>query len=148
MMVSKNDKKFARIILATILLGLTGCVQQIDYETIRSMMDSYFLKDDRIKAFVIVDIRSPAKWHAGCIQDAFNIPYDTFLDADKNLISSGEALTSIITDKQRKIIIYSDDAERTRNFADIAVSLGYFQVYYYSGGIDDWKANGEYLVMS
>ena len=92
------------------------------------MLDELPIKADRIQVFTIVDVRSPEEWHAGSIQDAINIPYDTVLDAKRNLVNGGEAFTSIVTDPGKDVVIYGATAENSRTFARAVAFLGYEKV--------------------
>ena len=147
-MVNKGRLKTIFALMAGIILCLAGCAQETNYDSIRAMLDEYHFQVYRKELFTIVDVRTAEEWNSGCIQDAINIPYDTFLDTDGSLVNSGEAFTSIITDKKKDVIVYGSDNESARQFARAAARLGYFKISYYPGGITDWKAHGDYLVLS
>ena len=126
----------------------SGCAQPINYDAIRAMLDEHHLQIDRQALFTIIDIRASEEWHSGCLQDAINIPYDTLLDDSRNLVNDGEAFTSIVTNKNRMVVVYGSDDERAEEFAKTVAHLGYSQAYYYQGGVVDWKAHDDYLVLS
>ena len=147
--MNKNSKGIRTItFIACVFVCLTGCAKEITYESIRAKLDELPIKADRIQVFTIVDVRSPEEWHAGSIQDAINIPYDTVLDAKRNLVNGGEAFTSIVTDPGKDVVIYGATAENSRTFARAVAFLGYEKVFYYPGGIADWRDHSDYLVLS
>lgn len=96
--------------------------------------------------FVFVDVRKPADFAAGHIQDAINVPYETVADSVGNLINGGKALTDALSDKSTRIVVYCFGYGLDKDFADVAVELGYANVYRYEWGTNEWKERN-YLVI-
>jgi len=139
---------FVGIILfvAALLAGM-GCepvTEEIDYDELRTILDDALA----MQQTTIIDIRSGEAWQQGHIKHAINIAYDSCIDIDGNLIADGAALTSIMTDKQRSLIVYGSAAENVVLFVEKAGELGYTDVRFYRGGIQDWKNQGDYLIVS
>lgn len=127
---------------------LQGCDQpqpakqatEATYEDIKEWMAA---KDN----MTIIDVRPAADYGSGHIQDAINIDLAEFADTTGTLINNGEALTSVIPNKNKKIVTYCFGYGNDKIFADAAVDLGYTNVYYYTGGTVDWSENGDYYVI-
>ncbi len=119
-------------------------VSTIGYEELKA----YIEDQEAMKTTVIIDVREQEEWAAGYIQDAQNIAFNDFIDTDGNLIANGEALTSVVTDKQITLITYGTGSEEAMQFAQQAVRLGYRNVLCYTGGTADWERNGEYYIIA
>jgi rhodanese-related sulfurtransferase len=118
------------------------------FDSLRAQLNEYAWKTDRLQLFTIIDVRPSKHWLEGSIQDAINIPYDTFLDDKGELIDGGEALTSIVTDTDWEVVVYGDDLDWVKRFVRAAEELGYSQLSYYPAGISEWEEHNEYLVIS
>jgi hypothetical protein len=57
-----------------------------------------------------------------------NIEHEAFIDQFGRLKDGGEALTSIATIKENKLIIYGSGTDNVRLFASKAIQLGYNDV--------------------
>jgi len=131
------------------VLAFASCEQQqpdclISYDELKVMME-----DETVMQNInIVDIRPREAWIEGFIEGSINIPFDTFIDHDHNLIDDGTALTSIMIDKDRTLIFYGSENEDVELFAHQAATLGYTDVHCYVGGIEDWKQHGDFLVIT
>ena len=128
--------------------GSAGGGEEQSHASLRAKLDAFAWKSERELLFAIVDIRTPQAFAEGSIQDAINIPYDSVLDEAGELVGNGEALTSILSDLAWDIVIYGDDAGDTVRFVAAAEELGYTNVSHYPGGIEDWIAHHEYLVIA
>jgi len=127
-------------------LVMQGCIlfikaTEITYAQLKTMMST---TED---VPVLIDVRPAADFNAGHIQDAINIPLDTFCSTTGVLVNNGEALTSVVADKGTKIIAYCAGYGNDVIFANAAVKLNYTKVYYYKGGTADWSDNGDYYVI-
>jgi len=135
------------LVLAASCLVLQGCVQpgnqaiEATYENIKTWM-----ADSTVK-MTIIDVRPESDYKAGHLQDAIHIALEEFVDASGNLVDEGEALSSVVTDKDRRIVTYCVGYGKDKTFAEAAVGLGYTDVHYYAGGTEDWSANGDYYVI-
>ncbi len=95
---------------------------------------------------LLIDVRTPEDYAAGHIVNAVNIPYATFADDAGNLIDGGQALTDAVPDKTTQIVVYCFGYGLDRDFADLALELGYEEVYRYEWGTNEWKTR-DYLVI-
>ena len=107
MHLEQRIKSSLQVFCAVIaVLAFAGCVQQqfdcsISYDELKVMMEDEALMQN----ITIVDIRPREAWIEGYIEGSINIPFDTFIDHDRNLIDEGTALTSIMTIKSFQILL-------------------------------------------
>ena len=78
--------------------------------------------------YVIVDARTPEEFSEGHIPGAVLIPYDEI----------SEKAESILTDKDKTILIYCRSGRRSKIAAEALLELGYTDIREF-GGIIDWK---------
>lgn len=119
------------------VLGLAGCAKantataqddgkqenayhKISAEEAKEMMD----KED----VTIVDVRTLQEYNEGHVPEAVNIPNEEIMDTEPELLS----------DKDRKILVYCRSGRRSKEAADKLVGMGYSQIYDF-GGIIDWN---------
>lgn len=147
-------QRFLRLISGIFIPGffimafccIQGCQEpakeatETTYDELKSWVDA---KDN----MTIIDVRPATDYEAGHIQDAINIDLSTFADTNGNLINDGEALTSVVPNKDKKIVAYCFGYGNDKIFADAAANLGYTNVYYYAGGTADWSSHGDYYVI-
>jgi len=118
-----------------------GTVQEVTYEELKASIDAG-------EDFVLIDVRTPADWAAGHIQNAINIPLDTLVDKNGALVGGGKALTDAVSDKGRKIVAYCFGYGNYLTFAEAALELGYSKVYRYEWGTGEWAdSRHDYLVI-
>jgi len=142
---------FSLLVLTLVLTAsciiLQGCDQPGNQATEATYADiKEWMADDTVE-MTIIDVRPESDYTAGHIQDAIHIDLATFVDSNGNLLNEGEALTSVVTDKDRMIVTYCVGYGKDKTFAETAVDLGYTDVHYYTGGTEDWSANGDYYVI-
>ena len=128
---------------AAALFSLQGCAKEavvVEYDELKASINS---KED----MVILDVRPAADFKAGYIQDAKNVDYDALVDKDGNYINNGEALTTAVPDKSKKIVAYCFGYGKDKDFANAAIGLGYTNVFRYAGGTTDWSEHGDYYVI-
>ncbi len=128
---------------AAALLALSGCaveVKEVDYEQLKSWIENG-------EEMVLIDVRPATGYDAGHLQNAINIPLGTFANQDGSLINDGAALTTVVTDRNKKIVAYCAGFGNDGIFANAAIGLGYTDVYRYTAGTADWSANGDYYVI-
>ena len=150
--MSTRQRTLRTILLAAVLLlaagTLGGCLPEdnlITYEQLRALIDN----SAAMKNTTIVDVRSSAEWNAGYIPGAINIEYDTVVNAVGDLIDSGAALTSIVTNKDDPLVIYGTGTDNASLFAARAIQSGYTNVKFYQGGMADWRGSrGDYLYIT
>lgn len=120
--------------------GGSGGVRLVDYEELKSWIVN---KED----MALVDVRKRNEFDGGHLQDAINIDMEDLVDQSGNLIDDGAALTSVVTDKSKKLVAYCFGYGKDKDFADLAVSLGYKDVWRYQWGTNDWADQGDYFVI-
>lgn len=107
------------------LLCFTACstsnIQSIDGETVYNMIKN---NED----FVLVDVRGQEEYDEGHIPTAVLIPLDT-IETD---------FETMISEKNKKIVIYCRSGNRTKTAYEKITELGYTDVYDL-GGILDWQ---------
>ena len=135
----------ALLIIALIITsGCTYTGKVIDYQELSALIQD----ENAMQTTALIDVRTSAEWKAGYIEHAINIEYALLVDSSGRLINNGEALISIVTDKATRLIIYGSGNDNAWRFAAKASQLGYADISLYTGGIQDWKSNGDYLVMA
>ncbi len=87
--------------------------------------------------FIILDVRTPAEYTSGYIENAINLDYyeDDFEE------------TLATYDKNKTYLIYCRTANRTASVMKIMQRLEFTEVYNMQGGINAWKSAG-YPVVS
>ena len=128
------------------VLGLTACdddpiFQEVDYE----QMTAWLAEEDL--PVVIIDVREPVDFNAGHIQSATNVPLSTLQDESGQLIDGGSALTSVVSNKSQAIVTYCFGWGAETVFAQEAKNMGYTEIYYYTGGTEDWDTRDNYYVI-
>ena len=101
---------------------------------------------DGTEEAVLVDVRMPEEFAAGHIVNAINVPYETVADNAGNPIDGGKALADAVPDKSTRIVAYCFGYGLDKDFADVALELGYTDVYRYEWGTNEWKTR-DYLVI-
>lgn len=99
-----------------------GLVKKIDKATVQAEVIG--------KDVQLVDVRTPAEYNQGHIDDAVNFDVsdtETFSTQIENL------------DKGRPVYVYCKKGGRSNKAAEILKTKGFTQIYDYSGGYDDWK---------
>lgn len=139
----------AALLLAVGTGLLAGCASEgnadeagvtlVEYDELKGWMDD---EED----IVIIDVRKPAEFAAGHIQDAINVDYEQLVDGKGNLVDDGSALTSEVPDKSTRIIAYCFGYGLDKDFAEAAIDLGYANVFRYQWGTNEW-ATMDYLVI-
>jgi rhodanese-related sulfurtransferase len=82
--------------------------------------------------FVILDVRTPAEFDSGHIENAINLDYnsETFSDELNNL------------DKDKTYLVYCGVGRRSAGARDIMKELNFMTAYNMLGGINQWKQDG------
>ncbi|MDD1672931.1 MAG: rhodanese-like domain-containing protein [Methanomicrobiales archaeon] len=89
-------------------------------------------KNRRILGCIIIDVRTPDEYHAGCIAGAENIDFSD--------PSFRERLGRL--DKTRIYAVYCRRGIRASQVIRIMRESGFHEVYSLKGGIEQWKAAG------
>lgn len=137
---------------AAFLLGNSGCAEdpvpvlaEIDYEGCRAAIAASQAHDPTGWTY-LVDVRDAASYDAGYIQNAINIPYDHLLDDDGSVVEEGDAVPSVVAHGYPVIVYSQSDDGRALAFARAMQTIGYDEVHYYPGGVEDWRSlNRDYL---
>lgn len=126
-------KNIIVILLAAVLLILTGCPQKLDgdgmvYQSYRQISQDeakeMMAKDD---GHVIVDVRRQDEYDAGHIPGAILIPNE----------SIGTEQPEELPDPDQIILIYCRSGNRSKQAAQKLFDMGYTNIYEF-GGIIDW----------
>ncbi len=82
--------------------------------------------------FAIIDVRTPAEFASGHIDNAINIDFrsETFESEISKL------------DKSKAYLIYCRTGNRSRGALDVMIEMGFKEVYHLSVGINGWLAEG------
>ena len=124
--------------LVALVIGVTlsgGCVRNetATIEDITPQEAFDLIQDNRNNPdFVIIDVRTPAEFAEGHIENATNTNFysDTFQDTINNL------------DKNKAYLIYCAVGGRSGSALDIMAELNFKEAYNIVGGINQWKAEG------
>ena len=113
------------LMLISLLVGCNGnnksSYEQITPAEAKALMD-------REEGYIILDVRTPEEFAERHIEGAILIP-------DYEI---GEKAESILTDKDRLILVYCRSGRRSKNAANELATLGYTNIKEF-GGINDWK---------
>lgn len=100
--------------------GDSAMYEQITAEAAKKIMDSG-------QDFIILDVREQDEFDAGHISGAILIPYT-------EIESKAE---SVLSDKDKQILVYCRSGRRSKIAAETLTSLGYTNIKEF-GGIIDW----------
>ena len=121
-------------LLAALVIGITltgGCATAI--EDIAPQEAFALIQDNQNNPdFVIIDVRTPAEFAGGHIENVTNINFysETFRDTLNNL------------DKNKTYLVYCAVGGRSGSALDIMAELNFKEAYNILGGINQWKAEG------
>jgi rhodanese-related sulfurtransferase len=106
----------------------------VDYEGVVDLITAE-------RDLVIIDARPLADYETGYIEGAVNLINDD--------IDSREDLAPFVSAEDTPILVYCQGRAcgRAADGVERIVALGYENVYYYPGGIDDWTAEDMPLAM-
>ncbi len=120
--------KFIKIIVVITLLFLTGCkgqskeINKITTSTLQTVLKN----DSKIQ---LVDVRTPAEWQKGIIENAIKIDVTS---------SSFEKEALKLLDKTKPVYLYCRSGGRSMIAAEILLKKG-FEVYNIEGGYMQWQ---------
>ncbi|SEE10600.1 Rhodanese-related sulfurtransferase [Tenacibaculum sp. MAR_2010_89] len=120
--------KFINSILIITVLFLTGCkgqskeIKNITTSTLETVLKS----DSRIQ---LVDVRTPAEWQKGIIENAIKIDVTS---------SSFEKEALNLLDKTKPVYLYCRSGGRSMIAAETLLKKG-FEVYNIEGGYMQWQ---------
>ncbi|CAM1356629.1 rhodanese-like domain-containing protein [Tenacibaculum halocynthiae] len=120
--------KFINSILIITVLFLTGCkgqskeIKNITTSTLETVLKS----DSRIQ---LVDVRTPAEWQKGIIENAIKIDVTS---------SSFEKEALKLLDKTKPVYLYCRSGGRSMIAAETLLKKG-FEVYNIEGGYMQWQ---------
>lgn len=106
-----------------------GITKNIDVTTFKAKLND--TKDAQL-----LDVRTPAEWDNGIIQNAtlINIFDTEFQTKVKQL------------EKDKPVLVYCASGGRSSQAMSTMNEMGFTEVYNLSGGISNWKAQGETVV--
>lgn len=118
-------------------------IQEIDYDKYQTLISENDAHDPDKFYWFTIDIRDSAAFGEGYIYDAINIDLNTVLDTSSGqLINNGIGLTKLIK-TGNGIIAYSDSNDNhAMRFCKALQQLETYPfIYYYNGGVKDWRIN-------
>jgi rhodanese-related sulfurtransferase len=86
---------------------------------------------------IVLDAREIKEFEVSHIENAIHIGYDKF---------DSKNVTSIIKDKNTKIVVYCSIGVRSEKIGEKLLKLGYKNVFNLYGGIFEWKNQGGTVV--
>ncbi|MEK6589279.1 MAG: rhodanese-like domain-containing protein [Nitrospinota bacterium] len=86
---------------------------------------------------IIVDTRIKEDFEKGHIKGAISLPYTNFKYMEKSLKGK----------RDKEIIIYSEDGDRSKKIGDILSNLGFSKIRNLDGGINAWINSGGKVVI-
>ncbi len=123
-----------------ILVSFTVLAEKKEYHSPRFVTGAITIKLSQAKQFfddgaVFIDVRNPRFYASGHIPRAHHLDFKYNYD---------EAKLLAVADKSRPIVIYCSGVKcsRSSRASTKAVSWGYKTVYYFRGGITEWKQAG------
>lgn len=81
--------------------------------------------------FLLLDVRTKQEFARGKIQGSINLPLDEV----------SKKISSICTDKSKKIYVYCLSGSRSIIAVDIMIKMGYKNVFDLKSGLLAWRAN-------
>ncbi len=149
-------KKFIFAIFGILLLA--GCLrtestepyylQEIYFSELAGKV--YSLADSTRDRYWIhlIDFRTREEFDAGHLPNAVNVPLSFLMDTFGYIVNSGKAITERFDKEWPVAAYYQDEDSIIYLVARTIRGLGYSQVSYYTGGIEDWQIeNAEPLIM-
>lgn len=98
---------------------------EIDFDKLKRMQMLHV-------AFVLIDLRSPALFNEGHLNNAFNVPSSEFL----------KKLPSTVPKKDTPIVVYDEDGIAAVDLVIAAEGLGYLNIVNLEGGFKSTKKIG------
>jgi rhodanese-related sulfurtransferase len=133
-------KRLLLVLLVTALILSAGCFRSSPEITVDTTpKPSPIIKDittqeasaliEENPDLIIIDVRTPAEFDSGHIENAINIDYysETFQDELDN------------RDKDKTYLIYCEIGVRSADALAIMQQLGFMEVYNMQGGISQWQ---------
>jgi len=128
----------ALALLVSLVIGATltgGCVRDetATIEDITPQEAFTLIQDNQGNPdFVIIDVRTPAEFAGGHIENATNM--DFYSEAFRDTLNS--------LDKNKTYLIYCQIGGRSGSALDIMAELNFEEVYNILGGINQWNTEG------
>lgn len=128
-------RKYVAMILAVFMvLGLAGCVNQNEGESLKQMkkynqisVDEAIAMMEEENDYIILDVRTPEEFAEKHIPNAINIPNETI----------GTEPIPELPKEDQLILVYCRSGNRSKQASEKLAEIGYTQVYEF-GGINDW----------
>ncbi len=127
-------KKMVMVLLAAVLLLVTGCAQKPDAESMAQKSYRQISQEEAAEMMtkddghIIVDVRRQDEYEAGHIPGAVLIPNE----------SIGTEQPEALPDLNQIILIYCRSGNRSKQAAQKLSDIGYTNIYEF-GGIISWK---------
>ena len=117
-----------------------GGIRFVEYDELASWVY------DGVEEALVIDVRTPEEYAAGHIVDAINVPYGAVAETNGTPIDGGKALLDAVPEMSTRIVLYCYGYGLDKDFAEVAVALGYTNVFRYEWGTNDWTTR-DYLVI-
>lgn len=113
--------------------NLVSCKKSEDKDSSLLTPEELALKQTEL---VIIDVRTPAEFESGHLENAVNINFfaPDFKDQLENL------------DKTQPVSVYCKVGGRSAKAAEVMKDMGFEEVYDLEGGIRNWKKKGKKIV--
>jgi len=127
-------KKFLMCFI--ICTTIFGCKEAVNKEHVKDISSQELLKIIKSGDVQLIDVRTPAEFNEGYIENAKNI----------NFASPSFAQDITTLDKDKLVIIYCRSGNRSGKSVKDFINAGFTKIYDFNGGILEWKSEGLPLV--
>ena len=130
-----NMKHLTASLLLFLALGLSlvSCKKSVSDDSSLLTPEELAIKQSEL---VIIDVRTPAEFESGHLENAVNINF-----YDPEFKAKLEAL-----DKTEAVSVYCKVGGRSAKAAEVMRDMGFEEVYDLEGGIRNWKKKGKKIV--
>lgn len=119
-----------------ICTAIFGCKEAVNKEHVKDISSHELLKIIESGDVQLIDVRTPAEFNEGYIENAKNI----------NFASPSFAKDITTLDKDKPVIIYCRSGNRSGKSVQDFINAGFTKIYDFNGGILEWKSEGLPLV--
>lgn len=124
-------KKLSILFGLTIILFFTACKEKTVAQEIKVLTTQEFHDVTAGKEVQLVDVRTPAEFEEGHLENALNINV-----SETNFITEVEKL-----DLDKPIYLYCRSGKRSAKAASILKDIGFKEIYDMSGGYLQWESD-------
>jgi len=126
------------MLLCLIIICPIGCDIADSKGVIKLVTVEEFKELDALRDVQLLDIRTPEEYKSGYIEGYRNMDYlsDTFKEEMETL------------DKSKPIVIYCRSGGRSGRCATLMLEIGFKEIYDLEGGIIQWKAENNPVIVN